>query len=138
MANRHPRARPYHDPSSGLISGHLNGVPPAGGRSDPCNGRKPPVGRPASGAVVWVPVGYLFSAERQTAEAYRRFAEVEAHGVSAIYYEWANAIADDPEVLALIAKLPGMKKQANLVFAASRSLGAPVGLSRVRMFGRGS
>jgi hypothetical protein len=85
-----------------------------------------------------VPVGYLFSAERQTAEAYRRFAEVEAHGVSAIYYEWANAIADDPEVLALIAKLPGMKKQANLVFAASRSLGAPVGLSRVRMFGRGS
>ena len=65
--------------------------------------------------------------ERQTAEAYQRFAELEARGVSDIYYEWSNAIAADPEVLALITKLPAIKKQANLVFSAARFLGAPVG-----------
>lgn len=58
---------------------------------------------------------------------YRRFAELEARGVSDIYYEWAISIADDSDVLALIAQLPGMKKQANLVFAAARYLGAPDG-----------
>lgn len=58
---------------------------------------------------------------------YRRFAEVEAHGVSKIYYEWAKAVAEDPEALTLIEKLPGIKRQPNLVFAAARFLGAPVG-----------
>ena len=82
---------------------------------------------PIAGPVIRADIRYRPSVERQIAEAYRRFAEVEARGVSGIYYEWAIAIAEDAEVLALIAKLPGMKKQANLVFAAARFLGAPVG-----------
>lgn len=61
------------------------------------------------------------------AEGYRRFANVEALGVSSTYYEWAMEISDDPEILELISQLPGMKKQPNLVFAAARFAGAPVG-----------
>lgn len=61
------------------------------------------------------------------ADYYRRFAELEARGISGVYDDWASSIADDPEVIALIADLPGMKKQANLVFAAARLMGAPVG-----------
>ncbi|WP_448263622.1 DUF2332 domain-containing protein [Microbacterium aurum] len=62
------------------------------------------------------------------ADGYRRFAELEAAGISEIYYDWAKAIADDPAVLSLIAALPGTKRQPNLVFAAARFLGAPVEL----------
>lgn len=61
------------------------------------------------------------------AEGYRRFANLEASGVSATYYQWAMAISDDPEIISLISRLPGMKKQPNLVFAAARFVGAPVG-----------
>ena len=60
------------------------------------------------------------------ADAYRRFAHVEAEGVSETYFDWAMGVADDPDVLSLIAELPGMKKQPNLIFAAARALGAPV------------
>lgn len=60
-------------------------------------------------------------------DVYRRFAESEAKGVSDIYYEWASAVADDPEVAELISGLPEIKIQPNLVFAAARHLGAPVG-----------
>lgn len=63
----------------------------------------------------------------QVAAAYRRFADVEARGVSEIYFRWAEAIADDPEVTNLIGQLPGIKRQPNLVFAAARRLGAPEG-----------
>lgn len=63
----------------------------------------------------------------QVAAAYRRFASVEARGVSEIYFRWAEAIADDPEVTDLIGQLPGIKRQPNLVFAAARHLGAPEG-----------
>lgn len=61
------------------------------------------------------------------AQAYLRFAELEAQGVSDTYEEWAVGVADDPAVLALIAQLPRAKRQANLVFAAARAAGAPVG-----------
>ncbi|WP_217181058.1 DUF2332 domain-containing protein [Streptomyces sp. AC495_CC817] len=61
------------------------------------------------------------------ADVYRRFAEVEAKGVSDTYFEWASAIADDPEITGAISALPGIKIQPNLVFAAARHLGAPVG-----------
>lgn len=61
------------------------------------------------------------------ADGYRRFAELEAAGVSEIYFDWATGIADDPAVLDLIAALPGIKRQPNLVFAAARFLGAPAG-----------
>lgn len=59
--------------------------------------------------------------------AYQMFAEIEAKDVSYTYFEWASAIAEDPEVAALISTLPGIKAQPNLVFAAARYLGAPVG-----------
>lgn len=65
--------------------------------------------------------------DQTLADGYRRFADVEAAGVSQTYFEWAVAIADDPAVLSLIADLPGIKPQPNLVFAAARFIGAPVG-----------
>jgi len=61
------------------------------------------------------------------ADGYRRFAELEAAGISEIYFDWATGIADDPAVLHMIAALPGIKRQPNLVFAAARFLGAPAG-----------
>ncbi|HEY4614106.1 MAG TPA: DUF2332 domain-containing protein [Citricoccus sp.] len=62
--------------------------------------------------------------ERPVAEAYRRFARREAPGVSAVYEAWADAVADDDAVLALLDALPGPKRQPNLVFAAARHHGA--------------
>lgn len=61
-----------------------------------------------------------------TAAGYERFAALEARGVSPLYEEWAAAIAEDPEVLALIDSLPRPKRQPNLVFAAARLAGAPL------------
>lgn len=63
----------------------------------------------------------------ELARYYRRWADVESAGLSRTYFTWAHGVADDPEVLALIAPLPTKKRQPNLVFAASRALGAPVG-----------
>lgn len=60
------------------------------------------------------------------AEGYRRFASMEAHGVSVTYENWAEGIAADPELVGLIAALPRTKQQPNLVFAAARWLGCPV------------
>jgi hypothetical protein len=65
--------------------------------------------------------------DEKVAVLYRRFAETEARGVSAIYYGWAIGVAGDREVLDLIARLHGIKRQPNLVFAAARHLGAPEG-----------
>lgn len=64
--------------------------------------------------------------ENPTAALYRNFAEVEARGVSPVFFEWASSIADDEDVLALIGELPLRKRQPNLVFAAARLRGAPV------------
>ena len=61
------------------------------------------------------------------AHLYRRFAEVEARGVSDVYDDWASGVAGDDEVLALLEALPAAKRQPNLVFAAARLVGAPVG-----------
>lgn len=63
----------------------------------------------------------------RVADLYRRFAQFEAKGVSDTYFEWSSAIAQDTEIAELISQLPGIKVQPNLVFAASRHLGAPVG-----------
>jgi hypothetical protein len=57
--------------------------------------------------------------------AYRRWAALEAHGISPLYEEWALGVASDEEVVDLIAELPVGKRQPNLVFAASRLHGAP-------------
>ncbi|MFZ3454296.1 DUF2332 domain-containing protein [Arthrobacter sp. 7Tela_A1] len=61
-----------------------------------------------------------------TAAGYKRFAALEARGVSALYEEWAGSIADDDAVLTLIDSLPRPKRQPNLVFAAARLAGAPL------------
>jgi len=52
-------------------------------------------------------------------EQYVRFAD-EAREDSPCFLEWGLGVADDPDVLAWIAALPGLKKQPNLVFAAAR------------------
>jgi hypothetical protein len=59
------------------------------------------------------------------AEKYRRFAAIEAHGVSATFEAWALGLADDETLLALLAPLPRLKQQPNLVFAAARWTGCP-------------
>ena len=61
-----------------------------------------------------------------TAERFRAFAEVEARGMSACYEEWALGVSEDTGVVELIDQLPPSKRQPNLVFSASRYLGAPV------------
>lgn len=55
---------------------------------------------------------------------YSHFAEHEAKGESVTFSQWANGVANDPEVLALLAQLPVAKRQPNLVFAAARWHGA--------------
>ena len=57
-------------------------------------------------------------------DRYRRFAQREARGVSAVYETWAHEVADDNAVLALLDTLPPTKQQPNLVFAAARHHGA--------------
>ena len=55
---------------------------------------------------------------------YRRFAELEAADTSPIYTEWAQGIAEDEALIDLLLGLPRPKRQANLLFAAARHLGA--------------
>ena len=65
------------------------------------------------------------SSERSTSDWYRVFGEVEARGQSTVYEEWAQGVAADAELIALIDELPLQKRQPNLVFATARLLGAP-------------
>ncbi len=58
------------------------------------------------------------------AESYRRFAEREARGVSAVYTSWAHGVSEDAAVLSLLETLQPIKRQPNLVFAAARWHGA--------------
>jgi len=62
--------------------------------------------------------------QADTAQRYRIFAEVEARGMSACYEAWALGVAQDPDTVALIDRLPAPKRQPNLVFSASRFHGA--------------
>jgi hypothetical protein len=57
-------------------------------------------------------------------EQYLRFAD-EASEDSPCFVEWGEGVAADPEVLAWVDELPGLKKQPNLVFAAARWHGVP-------------
>ncbi len=52
-------------------------------------------------------------------ESYRGFSDY-AGSDSPTFREWAASVADDSEVVAWIAKLPEVKQQPNLVFAAAR------------------
>lgn len=61
------------------------------------------------------------------AEQFLRFARIEAHGNSPVYEEWAAAVASDASTLELICMLPEEKQQPNLVLAAARFAGAPMG-----------
>jgi hypothetical protein len=54
------------------------------------------------------------------AERYREFATVEAHRVSPLYAQFAEGIAGDRDLLALLATLPEEKQQPNLLLAAAR------------------
>lgn len=63
----------------------------------------------------------------EIAERYRLFAAREAHDVSPTFEAWALGLADDDDLLQLLAPLPRLKQQPNLVFAAARWAGCPVG-----------
>jgi hypothetical protein len=58
------------------------------------------------------------SGDARLAELYRRFARVEARGRSPLYEQCALAVADDPAVQAVLARLPPDRQQPNLLFAA--------------------
>lgn len=59
----------------------------------------------------------------EIADRYRDFAAYAA-GDSACFVDWAQGVADDPEIHAWLAGLPRLKQQPNLVFAAARWHGA--------------
>lgn len=61
------------------------------------------------------------------AERFARFARDEAPGRSEVYRAWAEGIADDAELCAILARIPATHRQPPLVFAVTRMLGAPVG-----------
>jgi hypothetical protein len=61
----------------------------------------------------------------EVAERYARFAQEEAPGRSALYAEWAGAVASDPALAAVLARIPATRRQPPLVFAVMRLLGAP-------------
>jgi len=65
---------------------------------------------------------------------YRRFAEVEAAGVSPRYAELAAAVAEDADVLGFLGSLPRPKRQANLLLGALSFLhdGPPSGAAQLR------
>lgn len=54
-------------------------------------------------------------------ESYAAFAREAVD--SPCFVDWSLGVRDDPEVQALIATLPAVKQQPNLVFAAARWLG---------------
>ncbi len=58
------------------------------------------------------------------ADRYARFAD-DARGRSALYEEWARGVVRDDRVRGVIARIPADRRQAPLVFAVTRLLGAP-------------
>jgi len=66
-------------------------------------------------------------AGRDTAAVYRDMAEHELHGVSPSYEALCQAVAGSEAVRALLDRLPRDKRQPNLLLAAVRFLGGPVG-----------
>ncbi len=66
----------------------------------------------------------MASDEPSTSAWYRR-AAIELAGTSDLQVAWANGIADDADVVALIDRLPLERRQPSLVFSVARWLGAP-------------
>ncbi|MFT4307176.1 MAG: DUF2332 family protein, partial [Microbacterium sp.] len=60
-----------------------------------------------------------------TAARYDRFARREAPGRSELYRGWAQRIATEPDLTAVVAGIPVAHRQPPLVFAVMRLLGAP-------------
>jgi hypothetical protein len=58
-------------------------------------------------------------------ERYARFARDEAPGRSDLYADWARGVAADPDLAAILARIPATRRQPPLVFAVTRMLGAP-------------
>lgn len=58
------------------------------------------------------------------AQQYREFA-LDARDYSPCFDDWATGVAEDPEVLAWLGRLPLPKQQPNIVFAAARWHGVP-------------
>ncbi len=68
--------------------------------------------------------------ELSTAENYRRFARSEVARKSPLYAALTEAVADDPELLAFLERMPPPKRQPNLLRAAVRLLfGVPAGFA---------
>ncbi|WP_243698318.1 MULTISPECIES: hypothetical protein [unclassified Curtobacterium] len=61
-----------------------------------------------------------------TGEKYRAWAQVEAHGVSDLYFDWATGVAADEDIVKLVQELSAAKRQPN---TSSPRLGWPVFLS---------
>jgi hypothetical protein len=59
---------------------------------------------------------------RTVAENYLRFGRIEAAGKSSLYQELCEGVADDPEMLAFLARQPPPKRQPNLLLAGTRFL----------------
>jgi Uncharacterized protein conserved in bacteria (DUF2332) len=67
------------------------------------------------------------------AARYMRFAEVQAHGSSPLYEQLALGVSTDRVILDLLATLPLVKQQPNLLFAAARVVGGtPEGFAEFR------
>jgi hypothetical protein len=70
-----------------------------------------------------------------TAEQYRSFASMEAHGRSPLYEELAYGVAGDRDLIEMLSQLPPAKRQPNLLFAAARHVaGTPAGYPQFRQF----
>jgi len=68
-----------------------------------------------------------------TAEQYRSFASMEAHGRSPLYEELAFGVAGDRDLIEMLSQLPPAKRQPNLLFAAARHVaGTPAGYPQFR------
>ena len=65
------------------------------------------------------------SERERTADWFRRFAHAEG-AESPRYRDWALGIANDDELLALVAKLPLSKRQPVLVLTCARVAGVPL------------
>jgi hypothetical protein len=65
--------------------------------------------------------------EADTATRYRRFAELEVRTFSPSYERLCLGLAGDATLLVRLAELPAPKRQPNLLLAAVRFLGGPVG-----------
>lgn len=61
-----------------------------------------------------------------TGEKYRAWAQVEAQGVSDLYFDWATGVAGDEHIVELIEELPAAKRQPNLVFGSARMASVPL------------